>query len=287
MKLPKLRKSSSPATPKPRSKSKHPKIASAWKLFRLSWRDYRTGVKAYVKILAIVTIPFNLLALLPGLTDASGNSLNPLDSFAPFAAIIMNVALIWAIIQRERSGKIPTVAEAYYDGSSVLVRYLLVSVALVLMLIPAAFASILYGIGVLGATAIGATLVEELLVTFVALLLAAPSIYLLVRHAFAPYAIVREGMRPLAALRYSRALTAGRFWPLAQRFVLMVIFLTLMSLPATLVTVGLSILGLQTASIAFFEVASTLLILPLANIFFINTYRELQDTAAGSEASAA
>jgi hypothetical protein len=236
--------------------------------------------------LAIVTIPFNLVALLPGLTDASGNSLNPLDPFAPFAAIIMNVALIWAVVQREQTGKIPKVADAYYDGSSVLVRYLLVSVALVLMLIPAAFASILYGIGVLGATAIGATLVEELLVTFVVLLLASPSVYLLIRHAFAPYAVVREGMRPLAALRYSRALTAGRFWPLAQRFVLMAILLALMSLPATLVTVGLGIIGLNTASLAFFEIASTLLILPLANIFIINVYRELQDTAAGSEAPA-
>jgi hypothetical protein len=104
------------------------------------------------------------------------------------------------------------------------------------------------------------------------------------RHAFAPYAVVREGLRPLAALRYSRALTAGRFWPLAQRFVLMVIFLILASLPASLVTLGFAFLGLDTAAVVFFEIASTLLVLPIANIYLINLYRELQDTAPASVA---
>jgi hypothetical protein len=250
------------------------KIMSSWKLLRAAFRDYRSGFSRYFKIIALVAIPINLVALLPASPD--GTSSDPLGAFTPFAAIIMNVALIWALIRRDQTGELPTVAQAYYDGSAALVRYLLVSSVLVIMLLPAAFGATFYGIGVLGVAAGTSSLAEQLLIGFVALLLAVPSGYLLVRNGLAPFAVVRENFRPLAALRLSRALTAGRFWPVAGRMVMMIIFIALVSLPATALTLLLSLIHWQTFAGFFFEVATTLIALPLANLYLYKLYRDLE-----------
>lgn len=267
---------------KKRPKITRPKLLSPWRLVRDALREYRANLRRYLKIVAVVAVPINILGLLPS-GDATGAA-DPFSAFTPFVAIIMNVALIWAIIRRADTGTVPTVAQAYYDGSAALVRYLLVSCAIVIMLLPAAFGATFFGIGVLGAAAAGSTLVEELLIGFVCLLLAAVSGYLVVRHAFASFAAIREGYRPVAALRLSRSLTKDRFWPIAGRMAAMVVFVALVSIPSTAITVGLSYIGLDPVAGVFFEIVTTLISLPLANLYLFGLYRELERTSSPARA---
>lgn len=250
------------------------RLSSPWQLFRAAVRDFRADFWRYLRLIAIVAVPINIIGLIPA-GDGTGAA-DPLAAFTPFAAIIMNVALIWAIVRRAETGTFPTLAQAYYDGSATLVRYLLVSAVVVIMLLPAAFAATFYGIGILGGAAAGATVPEEVLIGLVCLLLALPSFYLLVRHGLAPFATVREGYRPIAALRLSRSLTAGRFWPTAGRLVMMAVFIGVISLPITAVTVALLLVGYNGLAAVIFEIITTLIALPLTNLYLFHLYRELE-----------
>jgi hypothetical protein len=115
-----------------------------------------------------------------------------------------------------------------------------------------------------------------LLIGFICLLLGLVSFYLVVRFGFAPYATVREGYRPIAALRLSRTLTYGRFWATAGRMVMMAIFIGLISLPATAITIFLLLAGYEGLAAVVFEILTTLISLPLTNLYLFHLYRELE-----------
>ena len=181
-----------------------PKPLAAWKLFRAALGDFRRGWKRYGLILAVVAVPLDLLMLLPGVA-ADPN----FQAYSQLAFIIMNVALVWAMVEHERTGHIPRPAAAYYSGSAAIVRFLLTTILLVLLLIPAALGTAFYVVGAAAVDAVG-TLAEQLLITFVCLLIALPSVLLLVRFGLAPIISVANGLRPIHALRYSRSLTLGR-----------------------------------------------------------------------------
>ena len=119
-------------------KAKLPKLPKPWGLFRSSWSDYRAGWKRFILILAIVAVPINLIPLFNFSTAAAS-----IDSYTLFATIFMNVALIWAIVERDRSGKVPSLSHAYYDSSIAIIRFILVTLLLVLMLLPAALGATL------------------------------------------------------------------------------------------------------------------------------------------------
>jgi hypothetical protein len=289
MKLPKLSRKAKASpealtAPKP-AKTKRLKFRSAWGLFRDSFREFIADWKPYTKIIAIVAIPINVLPLLAGSDSDSGG--DPLLAFLPFAAIVMNVALIWAIVRRGKTGKAPTVAQAYYDGSAVFVRYLLVSMALVFMLIPAAFGAALYAASLYAVDPSALFGPEQALIGFVALVLASPTAFLLVRYGLGLVATVNDDLRPVAALRRSRALTIGRFWPVAGRLLMLGLFLALASLPATAVTFGLSFIRLGEIAATFFEIAATFIALPLANLYIYNLYKALEATPAQASSPAA
>jgi hypothetical protein len=265
--------------PKP---GKLPKIASPWRLFRTAWRDLRTDWLPYTKILAAVTIPANLLLLVNVLsTDAMTSA------YLSFATLIMNIALVWAIIHRRPNGRPATVAQAYYDGSVAIVRYTLVSTALVLMLIPAAFGVLLYAVGLITVTTIGAVYAaEQALIGFAALLLATPTFFLLVRYSLAVLATIQEGLRPVAALRRSFTLTRGRFWAVAGRLLALILILALASLPVTVITILLAMAQAGTLALVTFQVLTTFIALPLANLYLIGLYRELDQSGQTVTAAA-
>jgi hypothetical protein len=252
-------------------KSRTKKLPSAWRLFRTALREFRTDWKPYAKILAVVALPTNLINLIPSF--ASDPSVSP---YLSLAAVVMNVALLWAIVQRHEAGKVPGVARTYYEGTAPFIRYVLATVLLVLMLIPAAFGSSLFLTALLGGAAAGSTGMELALVGLVALIFALPSFWLLIRYGLAPLVVIREHLRPVASLRRARRLTLGHFWGVAARFVLLIVFLALLSLPITLVTILLSIVKLSALGVVIFEIVSTLTALPIANLYLLALYRELE-----------
>lgn len=245
-------------------------LPSAWKLARAAWKDFRADWKSYAKILAVVSIPINLLGLSTGLaTDPSMNA------YTTIAAIIMNVALIWAIVQSEKTGKAPGISSSYYDGSVAIVRFLLITVALVLMLIPAAFGAAIY-LASLSAIDASVSLPEQLLISAVCLLIALPSVWMIIRFGLAPIAAIDTGLPPVASLRYARKLTLGRFWRTLARYAMLALYLIALAVPIALVTAGMSYLKLGPVPTVFFQLTTTLTALPLANLYLLHLMRSLE-----------
>ncbi|HVQ44618.1 MAG TPA: hypothetical protein VMT30_06675 [Candidatus Saccharimonadia bacterium] len=254
------------------ARSKPAKSTGAWKLWVAAVADMRTQWKRYLAILAVVTVPLNLFNLFPGLaTDSTFNLATQI------AAVIMNVALIWAIVEFERTGVTPGIGAAYYDGSVAIVRFLMSALLLVLMLVPAAFAATLYIIGFLAVSDAG-TIAEQLILASICLLIAAVSGWWMVRFGLAPTIAVAEGARPLAALRRSRRLTLGRFWRVFSRYAALVFFIAVTAVPIALVTAGLSYLKLGPIPTIFFGLATTFTALPLLNLYLLKLYRSLEST---------
>jgi hypothetical protein len=263
-------------TSKPRSsRPKLPKMGSPLRLIEGSFRDFRLGWKRYVLIAGIVTVPGNLLALNPSLAQ------NPLfTATTSFAAFIMNVALLWAITRREETGVLPTVAESYYDGQVGLIRYLLTNVALVAMLITFALGFVLYAAGqIMPGASSGVFSPELVLLALVWLVLSIPSFFFLVRFGLSPFAAVADGFRPVAALRVSWRITKRRFWATAGRFALLGLVLLLISIPITLLTALMSLLHAGVLATAFFEIATTLVVLPFTDLYLVRLYRQLEAAA--------
>jgi hypothetical protein len=190
----------------------------------------------------------------------------------------MNVAVIWAMVQREKTGAVPKLSSAYYDGSIAVVRFVLVTFALVAMLIPAALGAVIFIIALNAQDAAGVSGSEMTLIGAVALILASPSFYLIIRYVLAPFAAIRDGLRPVAALRRSRIYTLGRFWPIAGRFVLLVIYLSLLGLPFFLFSEIFNLFHWTTVSNYVFETLATLILLPIGNLFMLRVYRLLEQS---------
>lgn len=282
MKKLKLPKRSGPKSPTTRPSEPKPKrITSGWGLFRTSLRAFVIDWRLYIKVLAIVAIPVDLITLIPSLASNAS-----LSDYTSMAAIIMNVALLWVVIRRREGGLKSTLAEAYYDGNVALIRYVLVSVLLVLMLIPLALGLALYGASLYVQNADPFSAVE-LVIALVSLLLASPTLFMLVRFGFAPVVVVRDGLRPFASLHRSWRLTRKRFWPVAGRLILLIVFLALASLPATVITVLLSALKAKVAATAVFEIVETLVALPIFNLYLLELYRELERTAPSAPSETA
>jgi hypothetical protein len=223
----------------------------------------------------VVTVPVDLASVFPQLAgDAT------VSAFASFAAIVMNVSIIWAILRRQETGQVPRLAAAYYDSSVALVRFLLVTLALVVMLFPAGLGASLYSAALSAAGSTGVSIVELLLVGLVAFILSTPSIYLMTRYGLAPLLTIRDGLRPVAALRLSRRLTLGRFWRVLGRYFMLGIFVVLLSIPATILTVIFSLLKLTTVATFVFEAVTTILVLPVTNLYLVHLVQSLQENMA-------
>ena len=273
-------KPAEPPTTKPRArkpkslkrpKVKLPKIASAWRLFRSAWSDYRADWKRYVLILGVATVPLNLASIF------NLGSSDPLTgSYLSFFTVVTNVAVIWAMVQREQTGKASTLAEAYYDGSAAIVRFILITFALVAMLIPAALGAALYILAATASDISGVGGPELVGVGIVAIALAIPSFILLVRYGLAPFAAVRDGLRPVAALRRARIYTLGRFWPLAGRYLAAAVFLMAIGTPLYLFSELFVLLKWPTIANFVFETLMALVLLPIGNLFMLRTYRALE-----------
>jgi hypothetical protein len=244
-----------------------------WRLIKGSLSDYRADWLTYVKVTAVVAVPFNLLTL----AGFSSVDVQALGSYGTFASIIMNVALLWTVLELQ-AGRRPNLPRAYYTGTGNLVSYILTSALLVVMLVPLAFGLILYSAA--SAQDTGATLPELLLVGGVAVVLALPSIYAMVRFGLGLMLVMTDDLRPMAALRAARLLTLGHFWPLTGRLVLMGLFLILLTIPVALVAVGLSFIRLDNWAAAVFQIVATLTILPIAYLYLLRIVRSLQPARA-------
>lgn len=247
-------------------------VQGGWKMFTESLTLYRANWWGLAKIILIVSLPVNLATSFS--TIQADSVLGP---FLSLGQLVMNVALVYAVSRLFEGEKLPSATDAYYDGSSVMVRYLLVTFLAVMMMFPALIGMMLLGLVFVPDSVIQTTVAEQGLMAFLALLFTIPTIYLLVRNGLGLIAVVREPLRPFAALRASRLITHRYFWMVLRRGILIAFCAALISLPISALTVaGYSYLKWQQASIIFFQLATSLTALPIITIYFFKLYLALE-----------
>lgn len=248
------------------------KLISGRQLLRLAWRDYRHHWWGLALIAVVVALPVNLLNLL------STPSQSGLTGYTTAATIFMNVAIFYAATRLVNGQERPSIGEAYYQGTARSVVFILVSGVVVLMLVPATLGLLFYLIGTLPTAGSSISLGEQILIGFIALLLAVPTVWWLVRFFLAPFGALAESLPPLATLRRARQLTLGRFWQVLGRLVIIglaaiVIAFILVIFPTLIDIVWHS----QTALSFIFQLLLSLILLPLAGLYLARLYLELSE----------
>jgi uncharacterized membrane protein len=195
-----------------------------------------------------------------------------MSAYIAFANFIMSTALLWAVVQRE-NGQAVSLKRAYFAGSALIVRLLLLTMLLALMLLPLVIGLLIFGFGVVqpGVSITGG---EKVLLILVAFLIAWPSVILLARGIFGVYAIAGENLGPWEAVRRSNQLVRRRLVPvLARQLVLLLAVLLIVAVPVVLTAVTGSS---STLWALILQVAASLLVLSFANIYLYKLYLALK-----------
>jgi hypothetical protein len=256
-----------------RIKLNYPKIPSSWRIFLDVLKDYRAHWKPYIKILAVVAIPAGVLSVI-----SLGPAEATIQNYVSFASIAMNIAFLWAASQTIKKGVVPKVRSAYYDGSTAIVRFLLISMAIVFMLIPAALGAAFNLLIAQYSDYFGVPLAERIILGSLAAVLALPSLFLMVRFGLSLFVAVHESLAPIASFRRARLVTLGRFWTVAVRMISLLLVMLVTGLPAAAILVGLSMLGQVAIGAALFQIVATLTVLPIANLYMLKLYLILEDS---------
>lgn len=202
------------------------KLPGSRALLGRSLRDLRAHWKLYLGIVALVALPTNIIEtyFAPG----AG-----LQSYLSLAGLFMNVALLYAIVRIADRGQDFGVRTAYYSGSHAVLRLFIVLLWIALMLVPLGIGSEIYAVGMAGP--VTPSVGEQVLLGVLGLLFALPSLWLLTRFVLSLILVVDHEVRPMRALRLSWRLTAGRFWRVFGRMVLLVLWAILIMLVPLLV----------------------------------------------------
>lgn len=243
------------------------KVTSARKLLKLALRDFWKHRWQFLGLVAIVAVP---LAILNNISGLAGDG--SFSAYSSFATLIMNVALIWLIVQI-KAGKRVKIRDAYYFGTSSLIRFLLIAVALTLMLIPFLVGATIYISGVTGAT-LNASTPEKVLLALLWFVFTLPTLWLIGRYILSLYVIVAEDTTPIGALRKSGGLIKGRVIKVLGRlFVLGIISIVALAIPALIVNSAQGVL--IAIGITLLQLISTLFILPISNLYLYSLYQSL------------
>jgi hypothetical protein len=236
-------------------------LATTPRLMKTALIGYKRHWWQYLKITGIVAVP---VAIISGLASSSEPSIS---AYINMSTMIMNVALIWAIIQH-RDRQEPTLRVAYYEGTTKLVQFILTSLLLVVMALPLIIGISIYVLGTTGSAGVS-TGQERIIILGLSLLISIPSILMLTRSAFSTYLIFHPGVTPLQAIRQSRALVKDRFFAVISR-------LLLMGALSIVVFVGL-ILGVVLVqgnsnnwTLAGMQLLVNLILMPILHLYLLN-----------------
>jgi hypothetical protein len=243
------------------------KLASTWTLVKAALRQQRRSFGSLLLVAAIVTIPGNLIALLAS-TETT------VSTYVSVASIVMNLAIVWTVVQLDQ-GQPVKASQAYYDGTATFVKFVLLSLLLIVAFLPLALGLILYSVGVIGA-APGTTIFEKSLLTVLAALLAAPSILWVNRLIFSPFILVASGQRPLAAARLSWRSVKGHSWQVLVRLLGLILAVAiLIAIPALLCLYFYAVTK-NRGWLVLLQIFSSLLLLPFIDLYLYKLYRSLK-----------
>jgi hypothetical protein len=300
-KIPKIKKQKpdlkhAPASLKLEAESHEP-IPSAIRIFTASLKLIRSNWKLLLG-LALIYLALNLL-LVQGLSVTSSLQSNKesLDAFgnkvgtgislytfligstgtniAPTAgayqfllALIMTLAIIWALRQTYAKRFEVSIRDAFYLGMYPLVPFFLVLLMVMLHLLPFALGAALYGI--ISANGIATTFLEQSLFLLVFLGMSFLSLYLVCSSIFSLYIVTLPEMTPMGALRSARDLVAWRRWAIMRKVVFMPFLLLFLG---AVIMVPVILFATVLAPWVFAAVAALLVV--LAHSYLYTLYRAL------------
>ncbi len=246
-------------------------LSSPWRLTVRAWRDFIAHWRPYIAVVAIVVVPVNILSLMPSvMADGSFNA------YSTVASAFMGLALVYTLAHVAEGKGVPRLKAAYYDSSLAAVRFLLTGALVLVLLLPLAIGVAVYLLGTSAGPGTTITGGESLLIGLVALLPASVSLWWVIRFGLSFYAVIQDGLAPIAALKRSRLLTLGRFWRVAGQVAFMVVGFLVFVFAAYIVTAVVGIFVHQAAVLnAVYLVLLALPGLPLANLYLLKLYREL------------
>ncbi|MFI5240744.1 MAG: hypothetical protein ACHQUB_03495 [Candidatus Saccharimonadia bacterium] len=245
-------------------------VPSALSLAKNAGKIFWKNPLKLIGLVAIIAVPLAILGNIFGLGQDPQFS-----AYTSFLSLIMNVALIWMIVQLWQGEK-PRIRDAYYRGTGSFVRFIILAVMLTLMLIPFLIGGLIYLSGISGATLIAST-GEKIALGIVWFVFALPSILLIARYFLGVYVLIAEDETPIGAFRRSGKLVKGHtLRVLVRLLILAIVAILVLSLPALAVLSGTQSLSVN-IGLTGLQLISTLVVLPFANLYLYGLYRKLAD----------
>ncbi|HVW23260.1 MAG TPA: hypothetical protein VHB51_02140 [Candidatus Saccharimonadales bacterium] len=215
--------------------------------------------------LASLASGFTVFVILIG--SGGGGNNNSAAAYQLFLILITSLAVIWSLRQVQ-AGKWPRTRDSFYQGIYPLIPFLLVLLVIGVQLVPLAIGGAVYSV-VIGA-GIASTALESAIWLMVFLGLAWASLYFVTASIFALYIVTLPDMTPMKALRSARELVRHRR---------LLVFRKLLWLPVALLIVAavvmLPVITWITPLAPWLFFLLTLLVIPVANAYLYNLYREL------------
>ncbi|HEX7259785.1 MAG TPA: hypothetical protein VF272_02525 [Candidatus Saccharimonadia bacterium] len=245
---------------------------SPWRLFKQALRDYRQHWTLLVGVVLVVSLPVALLTTFKIVETSSDTTA---AAYVSFAQLIMNTAIIYAIIKVIKGEELPNVRTIYYQSSQAFLRLFLASVVLVLTLLFFLLGLFIVAAGVIAPNAqLGSA--ELGLLVGLAIIIALPSLWLLPKSMWALYLVFESEIGPLEAVRASWRLTAGRTWKTLGYLAALTLFLLgLMAVPL------IGFLFLQNLTQwpiwePLLQLTATLLVVPISNLYLYRYLRNMR-----------
>jgi hypothetical protein len=236
-------------------------------LLKETFKSFRNHWGKLVLIALVIGAPTGLVTLFLGAADSE------LAPYLSLAAVLMNLALIWSIMQLDKGERV-TIKRAYYEGGTAVVRFFLVTITLALMLFPLMIGAIVFAAGVVG-EGVTVSVGEQVLLGVVWLLLSFPTMFWLTRYLLSLITVVAENHTPVQALRASKKLVKGRSWTVAGRLAALgLVSLLVLALPAILLSI---VVGSEAdVSRASLQLFTTTIILPFSYLYLYKLYQALK-----------
>ncbi|HSX48235.1 MAG TPA: hypothetical protein VLF41_01895 [Candidatus Nanoarchaeia archaeon] len=241
------------------------KAPAFWGLLTGSLRDFWHERRSLMLVAVVVALPVGLISLLsqdPGIL-----------AYGSLAAVVMNLALIWTVV-RLGKGQAVKLKEAYYEGTSALVRFLLVALVLVASLLPFVIGATVFSSAVSDVT-VQVSLAEKLLVGLLWLILSIPTVRWLTRYSFSLLLASQPGTTPIQALRLSKQRAQGHGWAIFGRLLGLTLFLVAVIFIPTIAIYILIPPVFSSFVLAVLQLVVTLTILPIFYVFLYRLYEGL------------
>lgn len=209
---------------------------------------------------------FSIFVVLVG---SAGNSNSATaGAYQVFLALIVSLAVIWALRQVLSGTKSIRIRDAYYRGMTPLIPFLLVLLLIALQLLPMMIGANAYAIVISNGIAVYA--VEKIVWALLYLLLALLSVYMISSSVFALYIVTLPDMTPIKALRSARALVRYRRWTVLRKILCLPVILLVI---AAIIMVPIIIWLTPLAQWVFFLL--TMFGLVAIHTYIYTLYREL------------